>query len=52
MVKRRIFVSFDHDTQQVNGFLGLRNIILIILNSTIINWIIESIATTQITSSA
>ncbi|MBI2839274.1 MAG: TIR domain-containing protein [Acidobacteria bacterium] len=25
--KRRIFVSFDHDdTDQVNGFLGLRNI--------------------------
>jgi hypothetical protein len=28
MVKRRIFISFDHDdTAQVNGFLGLRNII-------------------------
>ncbi len=27
MKKRRIFVSFDHeDTEQVNGFLGLRNI--------------------------
>ena len=27
MPKRRIFISFDHDdTQQVNGFLGLRNI--------------------------
>lgn len=26
--KRRIFISFDHDdTQQVNGFIGLRNII-------------------------
>lgn len=26
--KRRIFISFDHDdTQQVNGFMGLRNII-------------------------
>ena len=26
-LKRRIFISFDHDdTQQVNGFLGLRNI--------------------------
>lgn len=26
--KRRVFISFDHDdTQQVNGFLGLRNII-------------------------
>ena len=26
-VKRRIFISFDHDdTDQVNGFLGLRNI--------------------------
>ena len=28
MTKRRIFISFHHDdTQQVNGFLGLRNII-------------------------
>jgi len=28
MAKRRIFVSFDHDdTDKVNGFLGLRNII-------------------------
>ncbi len=28
MIKRRIFVSFDHgDTDQANGFLGLRNII-------------------------
>lgn len=28
MTKRRIFISFDHDdTEQVNGFLGLRNII-------------------------
>jgi len=28
MSKRRIFISFDHDdTSQVNGFLGLRNII-------------------------
>ena len=28
MPKRRIFISFDHDdTDQVNGFLGLRNII-------------------------
>ena len=28
MRKRRIFISFDHDdTQQVNGFLGLRQII-------------------------
>lgn len=27
MVKRRIFISFDHDdTQQVNGFMGLRQI--------------------------
>jgi len=27
MTKRRIFISFDHDdTHQVNGFLGLRNI--------------------------
>jgi hypothetical protein len=27
MTKRRIFVSFDHDdTDRVNGFLGLRNI--------------------------
>ena len=27
-IKRRIFISFDHDdTAQVNGFLGLRNII-------------------------
>ena len=27
MATRRIFISFDHDdTQQVNGFLGLRNI--------------------------
>ena len=27
MIKRRIFISFDHnDTAQVNGFLGLRNI--------------------------
>lgn len=27
MVKRRIFISFDHDdTDRVNGFLGLRNI--------------------------
>ena len=27
MPKRRIFISFDHgDTQQVNGFLGLRQI--------------------------
>jgi hypothetical protein len=27
MVKRRIFISFDHDdTSKVNGFLGLRNI--------------------------
>jgi hypothetical protein len=27
-LKRRIFISFDHeDTAQVNGFLGLRNII-------------------------
>lgn len=28
MQKRRVFISFDHDdTDQVNGFLGLRNII-------------------------
>ena len=28
MAKRRIFISFDHDdTDKVNGFLGLRNII-------------------------
>lgn len=28
MPKRRIFISFDHDdTEKVNGFLGLRNII-------------------------
>lgn len=28
MLKRRVFISFDHDdTAQVNGFLGLRNII-------------------------
>lgn len=28
MPKRRIFISFDHDdTQHVNGFMGLRNII-------------------------
>ena len=28
MPKRRVFISFDHDdTAQVNGFLGLRNII-------------------------
>lgn len=28
MSKRRIFISFDHDdTDKVNGFLGLRNII-------------------------
>jgi hypothetical protein len=28
MIKRRIFISFDHDdTDQVNGFLGLRNIL-------------------------
>jgi hypothetical protein len=28
MPKRRIFISFDHaDTEQVNGFLGLRNIL-------------------------
>ena len=28
MTKRRIFISFDHDdSQQVNGFLGLRSII-------------------------
>jgi len=28
MAKRRIFISFDHDdTDQVNGFLGLREII-------------------------
>lgn len=28
MTKRRIFISFDHDdTQQVLGFMGLRNII-------------------------
>jgi hypothetical protein len=27
MMKRRIFISFDHDdTEKVNGFLGLRNI--------------------------
>ncbi|PZC48565.1 MAG: TIR-like domain [Chloroflexi bacterium] len=27
-MKRRIFISFSHDdTQQVNGFLGLRNIL-------------------------
>lgn len=27
MIKRRIFISFDHDdTDKVNGFLGLRNI--------------------------
>jgi hypothetical protein len=27
MAKRRIFISFDHDdTEKVNGFLGLRNI--------------------------
>lgn len=27
MLKRRVFISFDHaDTAQVNGFLGLRNI--------------------------
>ena len=26
--KRRIFISFDHDdTDKVNGFLGLRNIL-------------------------
>ena len=28
MTKRRIFISFDHDdTSQVNGFLGLRQIL-------------------------
>ena len=28
MPKRRIFISFDHaDTEQVNGFLGLRNVL-------------------------
>jgi hypothetical protein len=28
MPKRRIFISFDHDdTLQVNGFLGLRQIL-------------------------
>jgi len=28
MIKRRIFISFDHeDTQQTLGFMGLRNII-------------------------
>ncbi len=28
MSKRRIFISFDHDdTQQVSGFMALRNII-------------------------
>lgn len=28
MIKRRIFISFDHDdTQLVTGFMGLRNII-------------------------
>jgi hypothetical protein len=28
VAKRRIFISFDHDdTEQVNGFLGLRNVI-------------------------
>ena len=28
MTKRRIFISFDHDdTDKVNGFLGLREII-------------------------
>ncbi len=28
MPKRRIFISFDHDdTEKVNGFLGLRNVI-------------------------
>jgi hypothetical protein len=28
MSKRRVFISFDHDdTEKVNGFLGLRNII-------------------------
>jgi hypothetical protein len=28
MAKRRIFISFDHDdSQQVSGFMGLRNII-------------------------
>lgn len=28
MPKRRVFISFDHDdTDQVNGFLGLRNIV-------------------------
>jgi len=28
MAKRRIFISFDHgDTDKVNGFLGLRNIL-------------------------
>ncbi len=28
MPKRRIFISFDHDdTERVNGFLGLRNIV-------------------------
>jgi hypothetical protein len=28
MTKRRIFISFDHnDTDKVNGFLGLRNIL-------------------------
>lgn len=28
MTKRRIFISFDHaDSDQVNGFLGLRNIL-------------------------
>jgi len=28
MIKRRIFISFDHsDTQQVLGFMGLRNIL-------------------------
>ena len=27
-MKRRVFISFDHDdTQQVSGFLGLRNIL-------------------------
>ncbi len=28
MPKRRIFISFDHDdTEEVNGFLGLRNVL-------------------------
>ena len=28
MTKRRVFISFDHDdTEKVNGFLGLRNIV-------------------------